>query len=86
VLIDVRTDWEYKNGHLKNSRNVDWMGESFMDGIKDIPKDKALYVYCHSGGRSSEAAKKLIESGYINVYNMSGGFSAYSKAKLPYDK
>jgi rhodanese-related sulfurtransferase len=86
MLIDVRTDWEYKNGHLKNSKNFDWMGDSFMENMKDIPKEKPLYIYCHSGGRSSEAAQKLMASGYKNVYNMSGGFSAYSKAKLPYEK
>lgn len=86
VLIDVRTDWEYKNGHLKNSKNIDWMNDAFMENMKDIPKEKVLYLYCHSGGRSSEAAQKLLESGYKQVYNMTGGFSAYSKAKLPYDK
>lgn len=82
-LIDVRTDWEFKKGHLKDAVNIDWMGEEFVSGMKDIPKSTTVFVYCFAGGRSLEAARKLLNLGYTNVYNMDGGYDAWVKAKLP---
>ena len=34
---------------------------------------KKIIVYCASGNRSKQAAQKLIDMGYTNVYNLYGG-------------
>ncbi|HHY40142.1 MAG TPA: rhodanese-like domain-containing protein, partial [Syntrophaceticus sp.] len=39
--------------------------------------DADILVYCRSGKRSSEAAKKLADMGYTNVYNMLGGINEW---------
>ena len=79
-LIDVRTDAEFKDGHLRGAVNYDWFQKDFTDRIKaDFSKDTPLYVYCRSGKRSAAAAEKLTREGYT-IYNMLGGYQAWTKA------
>jgi rhodanese-related sulfurtransferase len=82
-LIDVRTDWEFKKGHLRDAVNIDWMGEDFLSRIEEIPKSTTVFVYCYAGGRSMEAARKLLSIGYLRVINLEGGYDSWKKAKLP---
>ena len=71
VLVDVRTPKEYNAGHLENSLNIDWMGDSF--------KGDTIYLYCRSGKRSASATKYLDSMGYKNVYNLKGGYIAWEQ-------
>lgn len=75
LLIDVRTFEEYGLGHLKNSTNVDVLESNFTSYFDTIPKNKTIYIYCKSGGRSAKAAAKLTELGY-NTINLIGGYDA----------
>lgn len=75
LLLDVRTPQEYREGHIPGSRNIplkdmDNAGE-WIDS-----QDTPIYVYCHSGMRSSCAAAELREMGYTNVKDL-GGIVAY---------
>lgn len=41
--------------------------------IKELrDKEQTIYVYCRSGNRSKQAAKKLAELGYTNVVEIGG--------------
>ena len=76
ILLDVRTPEEYRSGHIPGSRNVP------LQAIEDIEaaaesKETPLFVYCHSGARSRQAASLLQRMGYRNVKNI-GGIAAYS--------
>lgn len=68
VIIDVRTNEEYKEGHIKNSINIP------VDNIEKINyrKDTKIVLYCRSGNRSNQAALKLKSLGYENIYDMGG--------------
>ncbi|MEJ1223037.1 rhodanese-like domain-containing protein [Sediminicola sp. 1XM1-17] len=81
VLVDVRTPSEFKAGHLKNAKNIDWLGDSFAQQFKDVSKDRPVYVYCKVGGRSYKAAEWLLANGYKDVTNLTGGYDAYGKKK-----
>lgn len=72
-LIDVRTKNEYRMGHVPGSIN---MPLETID-INKVPKGK-LYLYCHSGGRSSEAARYLKANGF-DAKNI-GGIISYKGA------
>lgn len=75
VLLDVRTEEEYRNGHIDGSVNLPL---DRISSIEEIVKDKntPLYVHCLSGGRSGRAVSRLKQMGYTNAKNI-GGISGY---------
>ena len=72
ILVDVRTQEEYDEGHIEgailipNETITDTMPEQLADA------DAVILVYCRSGRRSEEAARKLVDLGYTNVYDFGG--------------
>ena len=76
VLLDVRTPEECRSGHIPESKNIPLQT---IDSVSTVVenKDTALYVYCHSGARSRQAAGLLRQMGYTNVNNI-GGIAAYT--------
>lgn len=83
VLVDVRTPDEYKAGHLSGSLLVplDTIDRNAENVLTD--KDKKLFVYCRTGRRSAEAVGKLRSMGYTNVYDVSGGITAWQASGYP---
>ena len=80
ALIDVRTPEEYAEGHIASAVNFDVYSETFLEDVKAAyPVEKPLAVYCRSGKRSANAAKKLADAGYT-VYNLKGGYLAWTEA------
>ncbi|AEA44844.1 thioredoxin domain-containing protein [Fluviicola taffensis] len=82
-IIDVRTPAEFSNGHLENALNYDWNGTEFENQIGFLDKSKPVFVYCLSGGRSSEAASKMRAEGFKEVYEMEGGLMQWRSQNLP---
>ena len=79
-LIDVRTADEFSEGHLKNARNMNVNREDYKEMFSTLDKNKPVFVYCLSGGRSSRAANTLEEMGFKEVYNMEGGIMKWNNA------
>ncbi len=82
-LIDVRKPEEYKEGHLKGARLINFYDKDFKDRITSLPKDKTYFVYCRSARRSGVTAKMLKEAGFNNVYDLAGGILLWAKQGLP---
>ncbi|HMU10965.1 MAG TPA: thioredoxin domain-containing protein [Ferruginibacter sp.] len=83
-VLDVRTPGEFFSGHIKNALLADWTdAKEFERRVAFIDKNKPLYVYCLSGGRSAAAAAKLRKLGYENVYELKGGTNAWKAAGKP---
>ncbi len=74
-LIDVREPHEVEIASIGGDAIP--MGE-VMDNLDKITKDKQVIVYCRSGKRSGSIVQALEQSGYTNVYNLSGGILAYA--------
>ena len=72
TFVDAREINEYNVSHLKNSVFVGY-NNFLMDGLKYIPKDSPIIVYCSVGKRSENIAAKLKKNGYNNVSNLYGG-------------
>jgi len=66
VLIDVRDESEYKEGHIPTAINIP--AEMIASKSELIPKEKIIIVYCNTGGRSYLAYKKLLRMKYKNLY------------------
>ena len=86
ALVDVRTSEEYAAGHIPEASNCDWYSEDFMSMVEAAyPKETPLAIYCRSGKRSAAAATKLSKAGYT-VYNLKGGYLAWTEAGKPVTK
>jgi len=73
ILLDVRSNQEYKEGHLQGAINIPDF-EIFKRIQREIPKKNQLIIlYCQYGGRSKSASLILKKLGYTNVYNLYGG-------------
>jgi thioredoxin 1 len=86
LIIDVRTPNEFDGGHIKGAQNIDWNGADFETQTAALNKNNPVYVYCLSGGRSSEAAAFLFKNGFTKVIELDGGMRAWSIANLPVEK
>ncbi|TDM07105.1 rhodanese-like domain-containing protein [Macrococcus lamae] len=70
IVLDVREIDEYNNGHINDAVNLPL---STLDQQADtLDKEKAYYVICKRGGRSTKAAEYLHAQGY-DVTNVEGG-------------
>jgi|TARA_B110000914_G_scaffold224504_1_gene242424 rhodanese-related sulfurtransferase len=84
IILDVRTKSEISKGYIPNATFIDFYSNEFDAKVNLINKNKAIYVYCKSGGRSLKAVEKMSKMGFVDVYNLNGGFMSWKKADLPY--
>ena len=71
-LVDVREPSEFSTGYIAGAQLIP-LGTIETDFEAAIPdKDAKIFVYCRSGNRSAQAAKKLVDLGYTNVFDIGG--------------
>ncbi len=78
LLIDVRTPEEYKNGHISNAKNINFFDTDFLIKILQLDASKPICIYCQSGMRSRKASYILSENGFKEIYDLKGGYLAWS--------
>lgn len=81
MLLDVRTVKEYAEGHIKGAVLIPV--QELEQRMAEVPKDKQVYVYCHSGVRSVRAANMLVKAGFTRIENVQGGIVAWKDAGYP---
>lgn len=76
IVIDVRETWEYEEFNI-NADNIP-LGElsNAIDKYEDNKEDEII-LHCKSGGRSGVAQQLMIEAGFKNVKNLTGGMLAW---------
>lgn len=86
VVLDVREDSEYKQGHIANAVHIP-LGQ-LKQRAKELEKfrNRTLVAYCRTGSRSNSAASLLRKQGFATVYNLAGGIVAWQNANLPVTK
>ena len=72
IILDVRTEAEFVASHIPNAILIpnETIGNKRPEQLPDL--DAKILVYCRSGNRSAQAARKLISLGYTNVYDFGG--------------
>lgn len=72
IVLDVRTQEEYGDGHIPNSILIpyDQIEAQAPDNLPD--KSATILVYCRSGRRSAIASQTLATLGYENIYDFGG--------------
>ena len=83
VVLDVRTPEEYRLGHLRNAKLIDYYDAKFSENLRVLPKDATILVYCRSGRRSADALAILTKLKYSRVFNMLGGIDAWNSEGRP---
>ena len=73
-LLDTRTPFEVMQGKIDGFVNIPL--DELRERIDEIPKDRPVYVHCHSGLRSYLACRILIGNGH-DCYNLAGGWRLY---------
>lgn len=85
-ILDVRTTEEFAGGHLEGAINMNIYDTDFDQRLESLDKSKPVFVYCKAGGRSGDAATRLSNMGFKEVFDMKGGFMAWTSAGLPSSK
>lgn len=72
VVVDVRTLDEYNEGHIEGAILIpnETITDTPPEQLPDL--DAEILIYCRSGNRSQQAAEKLIDMGYTNIYDFGG--------------
>ncbi|HAT4234543.1 rhodanese-like domain-containing protein [Clostridium perfringens] len=79
LILDVRNEDEFAEGHLKNAIQIPV--KELKENLSDIEKfkDELVLVYCRSGKRSAEAVDILKENGFKNLVHMKDGISKWDE-------
>lgn len=72
ILLDARETKEYNISHIKGAIKVGYDNFSILS-VKDLDKNKTVYIYCSIGYRSEKIGEKLQKAGFKKVYNIYGG-------------
>lgn len=80
LLIDVRTDQEWEQGHIPGAAFLDFLEDDFEERAFALPKNRPIAVYCAAGGRSEDAMMKMKTAGFQELYNLRGGFYGWEDA------
>lgn len=66
TIVDVRTEEEFLNSHIKEAINIPY--DKIDENVR-LDKEKIIFVYCRSGARSKMAYNTLLNLGYT-VYDL----------------
>lgn len=80
VILDVREPFEREAGFIPHSVNIPL--NKLRDQLTELPKNKPVVVYCQVGLRAYIAARILMQNGFADVRNLSGGYTTYAAGNL----
>jgi len=85
-LIDVRTPEEVAEGKVAGATMMNFRDSNFQSQLETLDKEKPVYLYCRSGGRSGQAAATMERMGFQHIVDMQGGMMAWEDAGMPVEK
>jgi CoA-disulfide reductase len=80
ILLDVREEEEALLGTIDGAINIPL--DRLRSRIHEFPKDKSIYIFCQVGLRGYLAVRILLQLGFKNVKNLSGGYKTYHTASI----
>lgn len=83
VIFDVRSQKEYKSGHLINAINIPY--DTLEDRLPQLDefKPQQVIVVCHDGKQARSVAGQLRDAGFKMVFSLDGGMEGWRKNGLP---
>ena len=83
IVLDVRTPEEVAQGTIGDASVINFYSKDFQRKLAMMPKEKPIYLFCRSGGRSGQAAKMMTAMGFSKIVDLNGGIGAWKRAGLP---
>jgi NADPH-dependent 2,4-dienoyl-CoA reductase/sulfur reductase-like enzyme/rhodanese-related sulfurtransferase len=77
VLIDARATNQYDKDHIQTADNIPHA--KLREAVNELDKDTIAITYCNKGVTGNAAQNILLNKGFKEVYNLSGGHKQYSK-------
>lgn len=79
TILDVRTNDEFKSGHIEKAINIDYYSKDFIKTCNEkLNKDNKIAIYCQAGYRSKKSANLLAKEKFT-VVNLKGGIDNWKK-------
>ena len=82
-VLDVRTGFEYRRGHLPDATNINYYSFSFKDQLDQLDKTTTWIVHCRSGVRSGKTLPIMKSLGFKSIVHLDGGTVAWVKDGQP---
>ncbi|MEM0139386.1 MAG: rhodanese-like domain-containing protein [Ferroplasma sp.] len=83
-LVDVRTGFEYRHGHIAGASHYKLGREKEI--IEKFGLNSQIILICKTGHRSRAAANRLARMGFKEIYHLEGGMDRWRKEKMPEEK
>lgn len=86
LILDVRSQQEYAEGHIPGAINIphDQLGSRLAE--IGLYRDKDVVLYCGSGGRVIIAANTLQPAGFSKLLHLDGDMNGWRNKGLPIKK
>lgn len=75
ILLDVRTEMEYKSSRIKGCRHIPL--DKLASRVQELDRSKEIITYCRAGLRAAQAYRILKNAGFDNVKYMDGSLLAW---------
>jgi len=82
-ILDIRTPAEFQQGHLPSAQNLDFYSPDFASQLQALDPQQPYLMYCASGVRSAKAYQQMKALGFNTVYEIQGGYQAWSAGQFP---
>jgi len=87
VLIDIRAETKFKNGHIVKSINIPTTTKDYALLVKQLQKyQKKPIILCADAMQQTAALEKTLQNENFNIYLLANGIQAWTKAELPLTK
>lgn len=83
VVLDVRSDGEFKQGHIINAVNIPQKALEEQLSKLEKYRDRPIITACRNGQIALGVGNRLRKQGFEKVYNLAGGLMAWEGANLP---
>lgn len=83
VILDVRTQEEFDEGHLDGAIMIDFYRDDFREQLAQLDPDVPYVLYCRSGNRSGQASAIMSDLQFTSVEDVDGGIVSWVDAGLP---
>ena len=83
IILDIRTESEYIDGHINGAINIDFYSKDFREKLSKLDREKTYLLYCRTGNMSSKAISDFRELGFKKIYHLYNGISEWYNKGLP---